>query len=134
MNLNKKSMVNKSVSKEAKSKSGQVTTNEFFNKLVEKSGYMDPDQVKRVYYGMKDLVFEQLRATGGIELPDLCDIYLSKAKPRIIKNRFMEAAVKKEGHHQVRIVPKWSMKEYFKTLQIFYEGKEFDPAVRAGLK
>ena len=127
-------MINKSVTKEAKSKSGQITEREFFEKLVEKSGYMDPTQVKRVYFAMKDIIFDQLKMKGGIELPELCDIYLSRAKPRIIKNRFMVSAVKKPGHHQVRIIPKWSMKEYFKTLELFYEGKSFDPGVRAGLK
>jgi len=107
---------------------------QFFDALVEKSGYMDPKQVRMVYYAMKDIVFDQLKVKGGIELPEFCDIYLSKAMPRKVQNRFMAVPVVKQSHHQVRILPKRSMRDYFKTIEAFYEGREFDPAVRAGLE
>lgn len=127
-------MLNKSLQKEVKSKSGVLTEGEFFQKLVERSGYMDPKQVKQVYFAMKDIIFDELKLKGGVELPELCFVYLSKSKAKVIKNRFMSQGVKKEAHHQVRMVPKRSMKDYFKQLEAFYEGRDFDPGVRAGIK
>lgn len=127
-------MLNKRVQKVTKSKSGLLTNEEFFRKLTERAGYMDPKQVKQVYYAMKDLIFDELKSKGGVEMPEFADIYLGKSSGKTIKNRFMSVAVKKEGHHQLRMVPKRSVKEYFKVLEAFYPGRSFDPAVRAGLK
>lgn len=125
-------MSKKSTTKKVKQAAGIISEAEFYEKLVERSGYVDPTVVKRVYHGLLEVIFGELKAKGGVVMPGLCDIYLSMAKPRVIKNRNMPVPVVMDAHHQLRMVPLRSVKERFRVLEAFSVGRVFDPAARAG--
>ena len=126
-------MSKQSVTKKAKEAAGIISEAEFFEKLVEKSGYLEPATVKRVYNGLLELIFSEMKAKGGVVVPGLADIYLSLAKPRLIKNHNMAVGIVKESHHQVRMVPVRAVKERFKAVEAFSVGRVFDPAAKAGI-
>lgn len=123
-----------SITRKAKKGAYFLTEDEFFEDLVEFSGYADPETVKRVYNGMILLIFRELKIRGGISLPQLAEVFLSQAKERRIHNRNMAQAIVIPPHHQVRMVAKRPMKKFFKAFCAMNAGRAFDPAVLAGIE
>lgn len=120
-------MSKKTVTKKDKEAVGALTEDQFFAQLVERSGYVDPQTVRDVYRGLVNTIIGELRTKGTIRLPQLADIYLSKTKETVIKNRFMAVPTVKEAFHQVRMVPVRGLKQYFKALELFDKQKLIDP-------
>lgn len=57
-----------------------LKTNEFFNKVSEKSNFTDPSMVAEVYYGLLKTITEELRAGNTVRLPELGDFYVQVRK------------------------------------------------------
>lgn len=106
---------------------GALSEEQFFARLSKNSGHLDPKVVQDVYRGLVNTVVGELRTKGTVRLPQLADIYLSRTKRMVIKNRFMSAATVKEAFHQVRMVPVRGLKQYFKALELFDGKKLIDP-------
>jgi len=123
----------KSSTKLAKKAAGVLTDKEFFEKLVEKSGYVDPVVIQRVYDGVVALMMDELKAKGGVRLPGIADVHLAYANGRTIHNRNMPEPVQIPPHHQVRMIPVRGVKAFFKMMDAFTNTKPMDPAIRAGL-
>lgn len=107
---------------------GILDTEEFFVQLAMASGTMDQDTVRKVYNGMLQVLYTELRNKGHVRLPALCDFQLLLSRPKAIRNRHMGQTVLKDAFHQVRIRPLEVVRHYFKALDEGSQGRIFDPA------
>lgn len=107
---------------------GLLNESEFFELLSAASGYLDPETVRRVYNGMLQVIYTELRSKGAVRLPALCDFHLLLSRPKRIKNHRMENSIVKPASHQVRIRPVGAVRAYFKALDEHLQGAVLDPA------
>lgn len=88
-----------------------------WQKISGKSNYIDPEVVKKVYYGLVKAIVADLRNNGKCWLPDWGEFRLIQRTPRIVKNpkygdTYMDAIT------VVRFDPDYKLKDYFKNLNI----------------
>ena len=107
-----------------------LTERQFFQEVANSSGYLDPDLVKRVYNGMIDILYRELREKGSIRFPQLCDFHLTKRKGRVFKNHFMPMGKYKPDYYSLRMRPVFTVKRYFKAYTESNPDKPHDPRER----
>jgi len=91
---------------------------------------MDPDTVRKVYNGMLQVLYSEIRMKGAVTLPALAHFHLLLSRPKRIRNNHMETSVMKPAAHQVRIAPVLAVREYFKALDERLDGEILDPRAR----
>jgi len=118
------------VYRKEKRKLGLLTEKQFFEDVAVQAGYMDEAVIRHVYNAMSDILFRELRTRGALRFPRLCDFHLMLSKGKRIQNYKMAQPMYKPPHHQLRIRPMYTIKKYFKEIDINNPGVMFDPVER----
>ncbi len=114
----------------ARKELGLLTDSEFFREVGNRAGYLDPEFVKRVYNGMLDVLYAEMRTKGALRFPQLCDFYITQTEPRYRQNNHMVVPKLSPSIYQVRVVPMYSVRRYFRALSDTNPGLDLDPRRR----
>lgn len=109
---------------------GLLSESEFFDRVAQASGYVDPETVKRIYNGMLTVMYDEVRTRGAVRFPALCDFHLVFTKEKRIRNRHMNSTTVKPAFHQLRIAPIDAVREYFAEFSERNKGVPLDPGQR----
>lgn len=120
------------ITKKTKQKAGILKEGAFFDKLIEESGYLEPEIVSRVYNSLIRVIYSEMIMRGGVSLPQFLDIYFSRAKSRTTCIHRKHTVIPE--HYQIRAIVKPSMKKFFKAFAAMNPDKPLDPAGRAGIR
>lgn len=118
------------VYRDAAKKLRLLTQSEFFRDVSLAAGGIDEDTTKRVYNGMLQVLYRELREKGALRFPALCDFRMVLGRPRFIKNHMMAEGVYKGEHNQMRINPIYTIRKYFKEFDRLHPGVILDPSER----
>ena len=107
-----------------------MTEKQFFQEVANLSGYLDADLVKRVYNGMIDVLYRELREKGAIRFPQLCDFHFVRVPEKMVVNHKMFAPIIVPTHHVLHIRPMYTVKRYFKAYDQSHPDAVLDPQER----
>lgn len=104
-----------------------LTETQFFQAVADSAGYVDTDIVKRIYNGMIDVTYRELREKGSVRFPQLCDFHLLKTNGKWIKNHRMPLGMWKPPWYKLHIRAMYSVKRYFKAFTESHPETPHDP-------
>lgn len=116
--------------RQARTKLRLLTERQFFQEVANASGYLDADLVKRVYNGMIDVLYREIREKGAVRFPQLCDFHLSKRAPRVYRNHLNPTGIYKPAAYSLKMRPVFTVKRYFKRYTEDNPTKPHDPRER----
>lgn len=90
---------------------------EFFSKLTVKAGFYDEKAARNAYFGLLQMIFEGIRDSNHIELPNLGVFLIKKRKSRKALNVNTRQITVLPEKKEIKFIPNRNLREIFHIMK-----------------